>query len=188
VVIDAAEELADRVDARMRGAREGLFGPESLTWSVLRETALLFGGPRALLLQLAHPAIAAGIAQHSAIATDQLGRSVRTFGAIYALCFGDRESALRVVRAVRRRHEVVVGTTDRGAPYRAMDPELLLWVYATLFDATVRMFEMFVRPLQSDERQRLYDEGKVMQIAFGVPPDRILPSVVAFDDFTRRMQ
>jgi uncharacterized protein (DUF2236 family) len=177
------EELAALVAARARGEREGLFGPGSVTWTVLRETVLLLGGPRALLLQLAHPAIDAGIAQHSVIASDPLGRSARTFSSIYTLCFGDLASVLGVVRAVRRRHAVVAGVTTAGTPYRALDPALLHWVHATLLDTTVRMFETFVRPLTESERARFHDESRVVQIAFGVPPGDVLSTPGAFDAY-----
>jgi uncharacterized protein (DUF2236 family) len=182
------EEVVARVAARARGRREGLFGPGSAHWTLLRETALLLGGPRALLMQLAHPAISSGIEQHSKIASDPLGRSVRTFEAMYTLCFGDLDSALRVVRSVWRRHDVVVGRVEAGgaspwggAPYRALDPSLLVWVYATLFDTTVRTFETFVRPLGASERETFYEEGKVLQAAFGVPDGAMLPTLAAFD-------
>lgn len=178
-----SERLAQVVAERARGEREGLFGPGSATWTILRETALLFGGPRALLLQLAHPSVAAGVAQHSVIASDPLGRSVRTFSSVYTLCFGDLASALAVVRAVRRRHAVVSGKAAGGASYRALDPALLRWVHATLYDTAVRMFEAFVRPIEPAERARFFDESKVVQIAFGVPPDQLLATPAAFDSY-----
>jgi uncharacterized protein (DUF2236 family) len=178
-----SERLAQLVAERARGEREGLFGPGSATWTILRETALLFGGPRALLLQLAHPSVAAGVAQHSVVASDPLGRSVRTFSAVYPLCFGDLASALAVVRAVRRRHAVVTGRAAAGAPYRALDPILLRWVHATLYDTAVRMFEALVRPIDPAERARFFDESKVVQIAFGVPPDEVLATPTAFDSY-----
>jgi uncharacterized protein (DUF2236 family) len=178
----APSRLADIVAARARGEREGLFGP-GVTWTIMRETALLFGGPRALLLQLAHPAVAAAIDRHSAIRSDPIGRSARTFASVYALCFGDLETALGVVRAVERRHTVVVGTTDRDEPYRALDPRLLRWVHATLLDTTEFIFRTFVRPLTADERAAFHEDSKLVQIAFGVPPDEVTPSPAAFDAY-----
>ena len=178
-----AERIARLVADKARGEREGLFGPDSVTWLVLRETVLLFGGPRALLLQLAHPSVDAGIEQHSAIASDPLGRSVRTFRATYTLCFGDLASALGVVRAVHRRHTAVVGSTSTGTPYRALDPSLLRWVHATLFDTAVRMFETFVRPLSAAERARFQEESNLVEVAFGVAPDEVTSTSEAFDAY-----
>ena len=174
--MDHAQTLVQLVASRARGPREGLFGPGSVTWRIARETVLLAGGPRALLLQLAHPAVLSGVTQHSQVATDPLGRSVRTFDAMYTLTFGDLESALQVVRMVWRRHQSVVGRITAearaplaGAPYHASQPGLLLWVWATLHDTMVKMFETFVRPLSAAERDAFYEEGKLVQLAFGVP-------------------
>jgi len=178
-----ADELVARVRERAVSERAGLFGPDSVTWSVLRETALLLGGPRALLLQLAPPSVAAGVEQHSVIGADPLGRSVRTFTAMYTLCFGDLAAALAVVRAVRRRHDVVGGRDADGADYHALDPALLRWVHATLFDTTVRTFETFVRPLDEAERARFQRESTVVQMAFGVPPGQVLATPADFDRY-----
>jgi uncharacterized protein (DUF2236 family) len=121
------------------------------------------------------------------VATDPLGRSVRTFEAMYTLTFGDLDSALRVVRTVWRRHQSVVGHVTAetrspiaGASYRATDPKLLLWVWATLHDTMVRMFETFVRPLSVEEHRRFYDEGKLVQMAFGMPQSDIPPTTGDF--------
>jgi uncharacterized protein (DUF2236 family) len=189
---DPAQALVELIASRARGPREGLFGPDSVTWRIARETVLLAGGPRALLLQLAHPSVLSGVAQHSRVATDPLGRSVRTFEAMYTLTFGDLESALRVVRMVWRRHQSVVGHVDAetrgplaGARYHATDPSLLLWVWATLHDTMVRMFETFVRPITRQERDSFYEEGKLVQMAFGMPEADIPPTE---HDFAAYMQ
>jgi uncharacterized protein (DUF2236 family) len=187
---DGAQALAELVASRARGKREGLFGPESVMWRVARETVLLAGGPRALLLQLAHPAVLSGVMQHSQVATDPLGRSVRTFEAMYTLSFGDLESALKVVRTVWKRHQsvrghILEGTRSplAGAHYHATDPRLLAWVWATLHDTMVRMFETFVRPLSQKELARLYEEGKLVQMAFGMPETEIPPTRGDFEAY-----
>ena len=191
---DAAQEIVDRVAGLARGPREGLFGPDSMVWKVARENVLFVGAPRALLLQLAHPAVLSGVMQHSQVAADPLGRSLRTFEAMYTLTLGDLESALRVIRMVWKRHQVVRGSvlretrsSEAGAAYHATDPRLMLWVWATLHDTSVRMFETFVRPLSVDERARLHDEGKVIQLAFGIPEADIPPTPQEFDAYVARM-
>ena len=192
--VDAAQEIVDRVAARARGPREGLFGPESMVWRVARENVLFAGAPRALLLQLAHPAVLSGVMQHSQVASDPLGRSLRTFEAMYTLTLGDLDSALRVIRMVWRRHQVVRGSviqdtrsSEAGAAYQATDPKLMLWVWATLHDTSVRMFEAFVRPLSVAERARLHEEGKVIQLAFGIPEQDIPPTPQDFDAYVQSM-
>src|SRR3954451_2829453 len=71
-------------------SRDGIFGPRSAIWRVDREAATFLGAGRALLLQLAHPWIAAAIAQHSRTLSDPIGRFHRTFGTVFNLVFGDR--------------------------------------------------------------------------------------------------
>ncbi len=187
---DGAQALAELVASRACGEGEGLFGPDSMMWRVARENVLLAGGPRALLLQLAHPAVLSGVMQHSQVATDPLGRSVRTFEAMYTLSFGDLESALRVVRTGWKRHQSVRGhilqetrSPLAGARYHATDPKLLAWVWATLHDTMVRMFETFVRPLSPGELGRLYEEGKLVQMAFGMPEGEIPPTRADFEAY-----
>jgi uncharacterized protein (DUF2236 family) len=113
---------------------------------------------------------------------------------MYTLALGDLESALRVVRMVWRRHQVVRGhvlqetrSSEAGARYHATDPKLMLWVWATLHDTSVRMFETFIRPLSAAERTRLHDEGKVLQLAFGIPEQDIPPTPQDFDAYVQRM-
>jgi len=110
----------------------GLFGPDSLTWRVNREQALLLGGGRALLLQLAHPLVAAGVADHSDFRSDPLRRLRRTLDATLAMIFGTTAEAEAAAAGVRAVHERVTGTLrtrvgrfDAGTPYRAEDPALL---------------------------------------------------------------
>jgi len=103
------------------------FGPGSVTWRINRETALLAGGGRALLLQVAHPLVAAGVAQHSDFETNPWRRLVRTLDVGTKIVFGDPQTSAAAARALRRRHETVRGVSDEGVPYEANDPALLLW-------------------------------------------------------------
>src|SRR4051794_31092180 len=91
---------------------QGLFGPRSATWMVDREMALILGGPRALLLQIAHPAVAAAVERHSDFRSDPLGRLQRTLDSIFAIVFGDRESALAAAARVARRHAPITGVIE----------------------------------------------------------------------------
>src|SRR5256714_15155632 len=96
----------------------GLFGPGSVTWRIDREVAVLLGsGSRALLLQVAHPLVAAAVAEHSRYRSDPIGRLRHTLEAIYAFAFSDLEQATRMVQAVTRRHARVVGTSPDGPAY-----------------------------------------------------------------------
>src|SRR5690349_13092641 len=104
-----------------------------MVWRVDREAAvLLASGPRALLLQVAHPKVAAAVADHSRYASDPLGRLERTLDAIYSFAFADLPTARAAVARVNRRHGPVKGTLPdavgahpAGDAYDALDPTLL---------------------------------------------------------------
>src|SRR6201995_2745772 len=121
------------------GPIEGIFGPASLTWRVDREAAVFLGAGRALLLQLAHPWVAAAIAEHSRTVDDPIGRFHRTFAVVFTMVFGTLDQALSAARALHRRHALIhgplpitVGPFRAGSPYQANDLAALLWIYATL--------------------------------------------------------
>src|SRR5438093_7825050 len=91
----------------------GLFGPASMLWRVGRERVLLAGGPAALLLQLAHPLVAAGVAAHSDFRLDPLARLRATMFAVLAISFGDLEQAESAATAIRAVHGRVTGRLGR---------------------------------------------------------------------------
>jgi uncharacterized protein (DUF2236 family) len=167
----------------------GLFGPGSETWRVGRERVLLLGGQAALLLQIAHPLVAAGVADHSDFRRRPLDRLRATLGATLAVTFGDRRQAEEAALAVASAHGRVRGRLDRqegpfapGTPYRASDPELALWVHATLVEVALDTYERFVGPLGEDRRARYYEEGKRFAVLFGVT-DEVLPAT--YPEFRR---
>jgi uncharacterized protein (DUF2236 family) len=146
----------------------GLFGPRSLTWRVNREGALLLGGGRALLLQVAHPLVAAGVSQHSNYREDPFGRLYRTLDTVTTIVFGATEEAEEAADRLRRIHTRVKGEADDGTPYVATDPELIMWVHATLVDTSLLVYETYVAPLSLDERSRYYDEQMLLGEKYGV--------------------
>ena len=87
----------------------GFFSPDTVFWRVSREPALLLAGMRALLLQIAHPKIAQGVADHSRYREDPLGRGIRTFTAVYSIVFGRRDEAIEAAMRVRFVHDSVHG-------------------------------------------------------------------------------
>lgn len=155
-----------------RRADAGLFGPGSLAWRIDREVLVLGGGTCALLLQLAHPAVAAAVAQHSTFRDDPFARLRRTLRATFAVVFGTTAQADRAIRRINAIHGVVRGTVDEsGAAYDARDPRLLLWVHATLIDTAVRMYDRFVAPLSAAEAQAYHVESRQIAVRLGVPEE-----------------
>ncbi len=148
---------------------EGLFGPDTVTWRVNREAVILAGGGRALLLQVAHPSVAAGVVQHSDYDVDPWGRLYRTLDLTMKITFGDPDGSARAARHLRGKHAHVHGARGDGAAYDARDPDLLLWVWATLVDSSLLMYTRYVGRLSLAEIERYYDEQTRFAVACGVP-------------------
>jgi uncharacterized protein (DUF2236 family) len=171
----------------------GFFSPGTVFWQVSREPALLLAGMRALLLQIAHPKIAQGVADHSRYREDLLGRGIRTFTAVYSIVFGEREQAIEAALRVRRVHDRVHGHVVDPLPrgmhrrYDANDPELLMWVAATLLDSSIMAFELFVRALRVEEKEQYYEDAKLFGQMFGVPPELYPVSWSAFQTWWAEM-
>jgi uncharacterized protein (DUF2236 family) len=144
---------------------------------------VLFGWSRAILLQLAHPLVAAGVADYSSFrggglpAILRLHHTVRT---MLALVFGDqqaRQAALDGIRAIHRRVNgrlrAGIGIFPAGTPYTAEDPDLLLWVHATLLDSLPMVYELLVGPLTAAERDAYCVEAAPTAIDLGARPDQV---------------
>jgi uncharacterized protein (DUF2236 family) len=165
--------------------KKGLYQPDDTLWQVNRELSLLLSGPRALLLEVAHPAVAAGVAQHSNFRRNPLKRLFRTVGMMQRMSFGDPEAVRKAARSVNHCHRPVEGTiTEHAGPYQpgmaysADDPALRLWVHATLVDSSIEAYNAFVRPLDDDERHAFYADSRAMGRMFGIPPG-MLPATYA---------
>jgi uncharacterized protein (DUF2236 family) len=151
-------------------ADEGLFGPNSQSWRIDGEVLLLAGGTCALLMQLAHPAVAAGVAQHSDFRADPFARLRRTLNASFAVVFGSSSRADRALRRINAIHGVVRGRIpETGEAYRASDPRLLLWVHATLVDTALRVYDRYVSPLSRAEQEAYHAEARQVAVRLGVP-------------------
>lgn len=149
--------------------------PGSVAWNVAREGVLLLGGGRALILQVAEPRVAAGVAEFSNYREAPWRRLYRTLDVTTRIVFGDERSSAEAAAALRRVHEGVRGRDDRGKRYRASDPELLLWVHATLIDTSLLMYDRYVRRLTDSERAIYYEQMKPVAEAYGIPTD-VLPT------------
>jgi uncharacterized protein (DUF2236 family) len=157
--------------------------PGSVAWRVGSEGALLLGGGRALILQVAHPQVAAGVAQHSNYREAPWRRLYRTIEVTSRIVFGDDRESDEAAAALRRRHQRVVGRDDRGDEYRALDPELLMWVHATLVDSSLLIYHRYVKPLREEEMALYYAQMKPVAEAYGIPRERQPADWTAFRDY-----
>ncbi len=155
----------------------GLFGPGSMTWPVAGDTAVFVGGIRALLVQAAHPEVAAGVAQHSRYRQDPLGRLTRTAAYVTATSFGAMPEVSRAVAVVRGRHRPVVGYSGRGLPYDASDPELSAWVHNSLTDSFLTAYRVYgAQPCPPADADRYVHEQARLGELLGASP---LPDTAA---------
>src|SRR5438067_12782744 len=116
----------------------GLFGPDSVSWRVIREVTVLFGGARALLMQAAHPLVLAGARQTGFYERNPWKRLERTLRLQFAITFGTRAEALDAAARINRVHRDIHGVDEvTGLRYDALDPDLLLWVHACLVDSSL---------------------------------------------------
>jgi len=147
-----------------------------LTWRINGEGAIVLGGGCALLLQVAHPLVAAGVQQYSHFRANPLQRLWRTLELMSTIVFGTAREAITAVRVIERRHARVSGVLDEGVgsfpagtAFNANDPQTQLWVHATLVDTAVRVYELLIAPLTDAERVQYYDESKITARLFGIP-------------------
>lgn len=139
------------------------------------EPAIFLGAGRALLLQLAHPAVAQGVHDHSDFKRNPFKRLQGTLESTLAVVYGSEELAEGVGRRIRWIHDFVVGPT-----YAANDPENLLWVHATLLDTALRCHTDFVGPLDDDDAETYYRQMCRCNDVFGIPPELHPPSLADF--------
>jgi uncharacterized protein (DUF2236 family) len=144
--------------------------------------ALLAGGGRALLMQLAHPMVARGVAEHSAFTHDPITRLVRTLRLTLTLVYGTDAEVERALDAINGVHQRVA-----GPGYAASDPALLLWVHATLIDTALRMHALLVRPLSATEAAAYYEDMQRIGAALGIPHDAFPPDLPSFDAYVSAM-
>ena len=158
----------------------GLFGPGTVAWRVNGEGVLLLGGPRALLMQIAHPSVAAGVAEHSDFPAEPYARLWRTMDFMLRISFGDRRQSREAAQQVTSVHRRVAGRRDDGAAYRALDPDLLLWVHATLVDTALVIYRRFFGPLSPADEARYYAEMKRQATLMHVPEETLPSSLDRF--------
>lgn len=173
----------------------GYYGPGSEAWRLNREAMLLLGaGPRALLLQIAHPLVAAGVMQHSQFREDPWARLSGTLRSYLRIVYGSAPAARDEIRRLHDLHRGIRGDVvdaeareRHGRRYSALDPSLSLWVHATLVDSTIAAYDAWIEPLTRDERARYYEETLPVGRAFGIPAHLLPPDIDAFDAYLAGM-
>ena len=174
--------------------RDGYFTDDSMLRRVNRERALALAGPRALLMQAAHPLAVSGLLAHSTALDEPYDRLARTAQVLSTIGFGSKRDADRVTARVRAMHRRVggalperVGPYPAGASYRADDPELLMWVLFSLADSATVVYRKYVRSMSRDEQAALWGDYRVVGRLFGLPDDAMPRTLPDLDRYRREM-
>jgi uncharacterized protein (DUF2236 family) len=188
VSADDLENLLAELKTSSPASTHGIFGSDSISWKVNRESALFLAATRAALLQLAHPWVATAIAQHSKTFQDPIARFHQTFRVMFTMSFGTAEQAFAAARQLHRRHQGIRGTLPEtagrfaaGTSYEANEVDALLWVYATLVDSSLLAYELVLPALTDVEREQYYSESRQVAPLFGIPRDCLPADWAGFD-------
>ena len=155
---------------------------------------LLGAGPRALLLQVAHPLVAAGVAEHSDFRADPWLRLSGTLRSYLRIVYGTAAAARGEIRRLNELHRGIRGDVldavareRHGSRYSALDPDLALWVHATLVDSTIAAYDAWIEPLSRSQRARYYEETLPVGRAFGIPAAKLPVDLDAFEAYIAEM-
>jgi uncharacterized protein (DUF2236 family) len=173
---------------------DGYFTDASMLRIVHRERALALSGPRALLMQAAHPLAVKGLLAHSTAMDEPYDRLARTAETMSTIGFGSREAADAVTARVREMHKRVrgklrepVGKYPVGTPYRADQPELLMWVLFTLVDSGIVVYRKYVRSMSREQEAAYWEDYKVVGELFGLKRADMPDTLDDLDAYRREM-
>src|ERR1700727_257757 len=177
-----------------RMASEGYFTDSSMIRRVHRERIVALSGPRALLMQAAHPLAVFGLLAHSSALDEPYDRLARTAQTMDTISFGSRADADRITKRGRAMHRRVsgqlpesIGSYAAGTTYRADDPELLLWVLFTLVDSALVVYRKYVRSLTREQEADFWEDYKVVGRLFGVKVRELPKTLDELDAYRSRM-
>lgn len=158
------------VDFKSPNGEPALYAPDSVSWKVYKNPiALYIGGITAVLLEFVDPKIRSGVWDHSSFRVDPIPRLRRTGLASMVTVYAAKSSAERMIAGVTRMHQRVVGETEDGDAYEALDPDLMNWVQATASFGFMQAYHQFVEPLTAEERDAFYLEAVPSAQLFGAP-------------------
>jgi uncharacterized protein (DUF2236 family) len=141
---------------------------DGITWDRGADIRTFAAAGTALLLQVAHPTVGAGVHDFSTFASDPWGRLWRTLDFTTVLIFGGPEAAAEMGARIRSFHKVIKGTKPDGSPYHALEPEAYTWVHLTLAEGIMRAHERFGRPFTRAQQEQLWAEWRPLGRFLGI--------------------
>lgn len=165
----------------------GLLGPDSISWMIHADLASVAqAGLSAIVLEILHPSVIAGVQQFSLYRDDPFQRARATLGYVLTTTFGNTAAATAVIEQVRNVHSHINGTRPDGVPYRALDPELIAWVHTAIPWMIMRVFERTNRPLSAQDKDRYLAEQAIIGRLGGA--DVVPTSVTELEDYVASMR
>jgi uncharacterized protein (DUF2236 family) len=175
-VMPSAEEIPELVPA-----------PDSVVWRYAGDARLLATAGYALLLQVSHPTVGAGVSEHSDFKADPWGRLFRTLDYTYAMVYGGPRLAGEIGSRVREMHKLIKGTKPNGERYHALEPEAYAWVHATLCEAIITGHRRFGLRMRPDEIERFWSEWRKSGRVVGVRERDLPDDWTAFRSYVNQM-
>lgn len=173
---------------------DGYFEQGSMIQKIHREAVVMLGGGRSILLQLAHPFVAAGVDDHSNFEAEILHRLYRTILFMHNLVFQDRQTARKALRHFHAMHKRIKGRLKHRAgnfppdtQYSGTDPEAKLWVHATFIDTSMKTYQQFIKPLTVKERRDYYSDTLRLARLMEIPEDIIPKTLNEFQSYMHNM-
>lgn len=179
-----------RVDFSRPLREEALIGADSVSWRIFKNPVALFvGGVAAVILELAEPAVRAGVWEHSSFRKDPIGRLRRTGLAAMVTVYAARSIAEPMIEGVVRMHANIDGETSAGERYSASDPRLLSWVHTTAAFSFAEAYSRYVNTLNSIEFDAFYREGAPASRLYGAleVPQSIVDVQALFESMRGRL-
>jgi uncharacterized protein (DUF2236 family) len=161
--------------------------PGTITWRRAGDARVLIAAGYALLLQVAHPTVGAGVGEHSQFQRDPWGRLLRTLDYTCTIVYGGPQAAGEMGRRMRSFHTEIKGTRPDGQRYHALEPVPYAWVHATLADAIVAAHARFGRPFTNAQREQLWSEWRALGRLLGIRERDLPPGWQAFCEYVEAM-
>jgi uncharacterized protein (DUF2236 family) len=161
---------------------------ETITERLAGDARVMNGAGYALLLQVAHPVVGAGVAEHSNFQEDPWGRLIRTLDYVNVTVFGGAEAAAAMGSRTRAMHKQIKGLLPNGERYHSLEPGPFAWVHATLAESILRSHELFVRPPSQHEREVFYADWRSLGRFIGVRERDLPPTYDGFVEYVAQME
>ena len=150
------------------------------------EAFLFLGAGATVLMQMAEPGVGHGVSRHSTVLSRPMDRLRTTMTYVYAVTLGSDEERRAIVRVTNKAHVPIRSAPDDPVHYNGFDPELQLWVAATLYRNGKDLYERFYGPMDETTAERVYQQSAVYGTALQVKAQMWPPSRAEFDAYWQR--